>query len=177
MHTAAISGETLLTHDGHHAWDLHTPDLPPQQLVLPTGRDDCVGIDRDTGDFVVALGTAGRPHWQLQLVRITIGGQVHPGPLLTPTDSRGQRPFLAGAPLRMFHGGVVATVNSDLTLGPTTRLPKGHVDGGALGENAWTMTYRSTADPLRPWWPLLEPADPASPLPMIPIFTILEPRR
>ncbi|MBD0862366.1 hypothetical protein IA539_14235 [Gordonia sp. zg691] len=107
-------------------------------------------------------------------MRITTTGTIAVGRPVQPPARRAQRPFFAGSPPRLFYGGVVSTVNDDLTLGPHERLPARPVDGGALGDDAWVLTYRSTTDPEWSWWPIPEPDVPATPLPRVPILSVLE---
>lgn len=171
---ASVSGETLLVYDAESTWTLHSPSSDPIRVALSEGRPAAIGIDSGSGDFVAVLNNGGSSDRRLQVLRVATTGQVAVGPRLQPPSSWAQRPFLAGTPLRLFYGGVVSTINDDLTFGPPVRLPTNHVDGGALGEGAWILTYRSSADPLTPWWPLPDPDVPTTPLPRVPILTVLD---
>ena len=177
---AAVSGETLLCRRLNGGeWTIHTPEQPPRTLDLPSGDAlGSIGVDRSTGDFIVALRPGGRHERRLQLVRITTSGEVRTGP---ESDHQGRYgwPFFVGTPLRVFSGeGVVATVNDDLTLGPAERLPKRLITGGAIGEHAWILTFRSRRDSddlSAQWWPLPAPSDPFTPLPRDARLTVLDP--
>jgi hypothetical protein len=178
--SSAASGETLLAQHVSGAWMIHTPDGPPRPVDVP---DDeligNIGIDSSTGDFILLMRWAADQGQWLRLVCISQSGDVRVGPGFAPPDRRGRRPFFAGtSPLRMFYGGVVVTINDDLTLGPPDRLPKEPIIGGAFGDNAWILTFRARrfADDLRTqWWPLPAPADPTTPLPTDALLTILDP--
>jgi hypothetical protein len=171
---ASASGETLLAYDGEKSWTLHSSTGDPIRVVLPEGDRVAIGIDCSSGDFVVVLKNGRPSDWRLQALRVTTTGQVAVGPLHRPPTVWAQRPFLAGNPLRLFYGGVVNTINSDLTFGPAVRLPRNHVDGGGLGDDIWIVTYRSSADPATPRWPLPDTDAPSSPLPRVPILTALD---
>lgn len=177
---SAASGETLLAQHVSGVWMIHTPDGPPRPVDVP---DDeligNIGIDSSTGDFIFLMRWATDEERWLRLVRVSPSGDVRVGPGFAPPDRRGGWPFFAGTrALRMFYGGVVVTINDDLTLGPPDRLPKEPIIGGAFGDRVWILTFRARrfSDDLRTqWWPLPTPDDPSTPLPTDALLTILDP--
>ncbi|ROZ85974.1 hypothetical protein EEB19_24365 [Gordonia sp. OPL2] len=178
--SSAVSGETLLAQHVSGGWMTHTPDGPPLPVDVPADElIGNVGIDSSTGDFISLMRWATDGGRWLRLVRVSPTGDVRVGPGFAPPDRRGGRPFFAETRgLRMFYGGVVVTINDDLTLGPPDRLPKEPIIGGAFADRAWILTFRArrfSDDLSTQWWPLPAPIDPSTPLPSDALLTILDP--
>lgn len=159
VHQGAVIGEHFLACPSGTTWSLHTADNEPVVVEVPDGYVRSIAVDGES--FVVLIeqlhtdiGSSTR------LVRVTVTGETTVGPeLATVPGRRGASPYLAGAPLRIFHSGTASRVLPDLTLGAMEQLDGDPFHGGQVGDFVWIIGHPPRGTSRAGWWPLPGPVE------------------
>ncbi|WP_314674797.1 DUF6578 domain-containing protein [uncultured Rhodococcus sp.] len=159
VHQGAVIGEHFLACPSGTSWSLYSEGNEPVVVDVADGYVRSIAVDGES--FVVLIeqlhadvGSSNR------LVRVTVTGETTVGPeLATVPGRRGASPYLAGAPLRIFHSGTASRVLPDLALGAMEQLDGDPFHGGQVGDFVWIIGHPPRGTSRTGWWPLQGPVE------------------